>query len=64
MVTLMDVRVLEAESGVSRYTWRAWIRERRVPHVKLGRRVFVARADFERFLRAGRVEARPEAAGR
>lgn len=58
MATLMDVRMLEAESTVSRFTWRAWMREGRLPVVRLGRRVFVARSDFERFLRAGRVEAR------
>lgn len=64
MPMLMDVKTLEAESTVSRFTWRVWMREGRVPVVRLGRRVFVARSDFERFVRAGRVEARQEAAGR
>jgi hypothetical protein len=56
---LMNVEQLQAESGVSRYTWRSWIKARRVPSVRLGRRVFVARVDFEKLIKAGRVEARP-----
>ena len=62
---LMSVEQLEQESPISRYTWRTWIREKRIPHVRLGRRrVFVTRHDFEAFLRASRVEARPESRGR
>jgi excisionase family DNA binding protein len=55
---LMDIIGLEAESGISRYTWRAWIRARRIESVKLGRTVRVPREAYEAFLRANRVEAR------
>lgn len=64
MPDLMDVRALEAESSISKFTWRVWMRERRVPVVRLGRRVFVARTDYEKFVRAGRIEARREVDGR
>jgi hypothetical protein len=55
---LMTVADLEDESGVSRYTWRSWIKTRKIASVHLGRRVFVARTDFEKLLKPGRVEAR------
>lgn len=57
---LMNVEQLQTESGVSKFTWRSWIKTRRVPSVRLGRRVFVARADFDKLVKAGRVEARQE----
>jgi excisionase family DNA binding protein len=44
--------------GVSRFTLRKWLRERRLPYHKVGRRIVLDRADLERFLRACRVEAR------
>jgi excisionase family DNA binding protein len=43
--------------GVSPFTLRRWIRERRVPHYRCGRRIVLDRDDLETFLRAGRVEA-------
>jgi excisionase family DNA binding protein len=55
---LMDVKSLEADSGISKYTWRAWIRARRIESVRLGRTVRVPREAYEAFLRANRVEAR------
>ncbi len=61
---LMSVEQLEEASGVSRYTWRSWIKQRKVAHVRLGRRVFVPRTDYEKLVRAGRVEAREAAPGR
>lgn len=56
----MTVKDLARESPIARLTWRAWIRQGRLPHVRLGRRVFVTRSDYERFIAAGRVEARRE----
>ena len=44
--------------GVSPFTLRKWIRERRLPFHQLGRRIVLDRNDLEAFLRAGRVEAR------
>jgi excisionase family DNA binding protein len=58
LLSLVD---LETRSSLSRHTWRAWIRQRRLPHVRLGRRIFVREADYEAFVRAGLVPARKDA---
>lgn len=50
-----------ARCGVSPFTMRAWLRQRRIPFFKLGRRVVLDAADVDAFLRAHRVEAREEA---
>ena len=55
---LMDIIGLEAESGLSRYTWRSWIQAKRIPVVHLGRRTLVERETFEAMIRDGRVAAR------
>ncbi len=44
--------------GVSPYTLRAWIRQRRLPFFRLGRRIVFDSRDLEAFLRANRVEPR------
>jgi hypothetical protein len=49
---LLSVEQLEVESGISRHTCR----ERRIAHVRPGRRVLVARADYGAFVRARRVD--------
>jgi excisionase family DNA binding protein len=54
----MTVLDLERESKVSRFTWRTWLKQGRLPVLRLGRRVRVDRADFERFMAANRVPAR------
>lgn len=48
--------------GVSLYTVRAWIRSRRLPYLKLGRRVLVDPRDLEALLRAARVPSRHDPA--
>jgi len=57
-MALMSVVDLERESGISQHTWRAWIRERRIAALRLGRRVRVAEADFRKFLAENRTPAR------
>ena len=47
--------------GVSPFTLRAWVRERRVPFYRLGRRIVFSRADLTGFLAAARIPARDEA---
>lgn len=58
----LSVDVAAARCGVSRYTLRAWLRQRRIPYHKLGRRVVLDAGDVEAFLLANRVEAREETA--
>jgi hypothetical protein len=61
---LMDFRDLEADSKVSRHTWRLWVRQRKLAHVRLGRRVLVEEAAYRQFLAERRQESRPEGTGR
>ena len=49
-MALMTVIDLEHDSQISRHTWRSWIRARKLPVVRLGRRVRVAEEDYRRFL--------------
>lgn len=49
-MALLTVVELEQDSKISRYTWRSWIRGRRLPVVRLGRRVRVRESDYRAFL--------------
>lgn len=60
-MALLTVLELEKESKISRYTWRTWIREGRIPVLRLGRRVRVDEADFRRFIAENRTPAREQA---
>jgi excisionase family DNA binding protein len=60
-----DARRLSVEHaapilGISTHTLRQWLRARRIPFFRVGRRVVLDREDLEAFLRAHRVEALPE----
>lgn len=57
MAKLLDVNELETRSDVSRYTWRRWIAEGRIPVVRLGRLVKVKEEDYERYISDNRQEA-------
>ncbi len=57
LLTVMD---MERDSKISRYTWRAWIRQGRIPVRRLGRRVRVSEEDYQRFLDANLKPAREE----
>ena len=57
MLTVLD---LERESKISKHTWRAWIREGRIPVLRLGRRVRVSEEDFRKFLAENRTPAREQ----
>ena len=58
--TRLSVKEAAPILGVSVFTVRAWIRQRRLPFHRLGRRIVFDHADLERFLAAHRVEAREE----
>jgi excisionase family DNA binding protein len=56
----LDLRSAAARLGVSPHTLRAWsVYQRRVPFVRLGRRVLFRLADLEAFEQSSRVEALP-----
>jgi excisionase family DNA binding protein len=45
--------------GISRHTVRAWIAQRRIGYLKLGRSVRIPQAEIERILRESAVPAEP-----
>lgn len=55
---LMTIKDLKRESQVSQSTWRTWLREGRLPVVRLGRSVRIDKQDFEKFIACHRVEER------
>jgi len=57
LLTVMD---MERDSKIFRYTWRAWIRQGRIPVRRLGRRVRVSEEDYQKFLDANLKPAREE----
>ncbi len=57
-MSLLTVEEMEKDSKVSRYTWRSWIRAKKLAVVRLGRRVRVEEAEYRRFLAANRTAAR------
>jgi excisionase family DNA binding protein len=46
--------------GISIHTLRAWIYQKRIPYVKLGRRVFLRREDLEEFVTKNLHEAKKQ----
>ena len=57
---LLSVREAGKILGISHHTIRAWIYQRRLPVVRLGRRVLIRREDLEDFIRRNRIPAREE----
>ncbi len=55
---LVDVKTAAERLGVSSFTVRAWIRQRRLAHAKLGRRVLISEDALERFVAQNTVGAR------
>ena len=41
---------LEMRTGVRESTWRLWIRQGKIPHVKLGKRLLISLQDFQQFM--------------
>ncbi len=57
-MALLSVLDMEKDSGISKYTWRSWIREQRIASIRLGRRVRVDEEDYRKFIAANRTPAR------
>jgi excisionase family DNA binding protein len=57
-MALLTVVDLETRSQISKHTWRSWIAAKKLPAIRLGRRVRVDEADFLRFLAENKVPAR------
>ncbi len=54
-MALLTVLELEKDSRISRYTWRLWIRQGKIPVHRLGRRVRVSEEDYRQFLIENRI---------
>jgi|SoiMetStandDraft_2_1073263.scaffolds.fasta_scaffold4476793_1 excisionase family DNA binding protein len=59
--SLRSVREAAAVLGVSPHTVRHWVRDRRLPHRRLGRRILFSTDDLGRVIRAARVPAKTPA---
>ena len=57
---LLDVDAAAERLSVSPFTIRAWLRQRRLEHVKLGRRVLVPESAIRRFVERNTIPAREE----
>ena len=55
----IGVRGFAERAGVSQWTIRAWIRERRVPYYKIGSRIVFDEKEIEDLLTRARVEPTP-----
>ena len=47
---LLSLATLAERSAISKYTWRSWLQQGRLPAVRLGRRLLVEERDYERFV--------------
>ena len=52
------VREAGQELGLSVHTVRAWIAQRRIAHVRLGRAIRIPASEIRRLLQAGLIPAR------
>ena len=59
---LLTMAELEGRTGIDKATWRHWIRIGLIPSIKLGKRVLVSRADFEKFIDENRRPAKMDKA--
>ena len=57
---LLDLKQLEADSGISHWTWRLWLRQGRLPVVRVGRHLRVDEADYRAFLARHRGAHTPQ----
>ena len=61
MPELLDLKEGAKELRLSIHTLRAWVYQKRIPFVRLGRRVLLRREDLERLVENNLVEARDKA---
>jgi excisionase family DNA binding protein len=57
MPELLDLKEGAKEMKISIHTLRAWIYQKRLPFVHLGRRILLRRQDIEAFVNKNVVEA-------
>ena len=60
MSELLNLKEGARELKLSIHTLRAWTYQKRIPFVRLGRRVLLRREDLEEFVKKNVVEAKEE----
>ncbi|MBM4340325.1 MAG: helix-turn-helix domain-containing protein [Deltaproteobacteria bacterium] len=58
MEPLKSVKQAAEQLGISPHTIRAWVAQRRIPHVRLSRRVLFRERDLANFVNKNLVEER------
>jgi excisionase family DNA binding protein len=58
IIQLLSAKVTAQKLGVALPTLRAWCSQRRIPYLKLGRRVLFDPVELEKFIESRRVELR------
>jgi excisionase family DNA binding protein len=58
MSNLLTLKEGAEQLRLSIHTVRAWVFQKRIPFVRLGRRILLRREDLEEFVRRNLVEAR------
>lgn len=57
---LVGITQAATDLGISRHTLRAWVRQRRIAHVRLGRRVLIPSETLDAFVRDNLIPARED----
>lgn len=58
MERLLNVKEAAEKLSISPHTIRAWVFQRRLPHVQLGRRIGLREADLEEFVKRNFVPSK------
>jgi excisionase family DNA binding protein len=58
MEGLLNIRSTALRLGLSEHTIRHWVRDGRLGHIRLGRRIVFDRRALARFVKERRIEAR------
>jgi excisionase family DNA binding protein len=60
MDRLISFEQAQSLTGIKVSTWRAWAAIRKIPVVRLGRRIKLRESDLEKLVEASLVPARPD----
>jgi len=58
MEQLLNVKQVAEKLSISPHTVRAWVFQRKLPYVQLGRRIGLRQEDIEAFVKKNLVEAK------
>ena len=60
MTELLTLQEAAKELRISIHTLRVWVYQKRIPVVRLGRRIFIRRKDLEEFIAKNVVKAKED----